>query len=200
MPASALDDGPAPRAALLPVADAAALTAAYRAYRGPLVRYACRITGDLAAAHDVVQDVFVKVWEAREALIVRSSFSALLYTMTRNRALNDHRRHARIAAGVDVEDADGEAAFLSGAPDTPETALEADELGRHLRRGIDALPPRRAEAFTLSRFHALSHAEIAGVMGLSVRTVDTHVVHALRDLRAHLDALYRGPAGPPHAP
>ncbi|MDX1531391.1 MAG: sigma factor-like helix-turn-helix DNA-binding protein, partial [Rhodothermales bacterium] len=44
-------------------------------------------------------------------------------------------------------------------------------------------------AFTLSRFHGLSHAEIAEVMGLSVRTVDTHIVHALRDLRLRLDAL-----------
>ena len=168
-----------------PFPDAAALTAVYHAYRAPLVGYAHRLTGDVAAAHDVVQDVFVKLWERRDTLTVEASLKALLYTMTRNRALNDRRRRAHIASGVEPEGL----AEREGTSPAPDAALQGEDLARHLRRGIEALPPRRAEAFTLSRFHGLSHEEIAGVMGLSVRTVDTHIVHALRDLRARLDAL-----------
>jgi RNA polymerase sigma-70 factor (ECF subfamily) len=184
-----------PLTSLPPGTDAGALTEAYRAYRAPLVRYAHRFTGDTAAAHDVVQDVFVKLWEIRETLTVTSSFRALLYTMTRNRALNRTRAHARLAPREAVEDVRDPAP--GGAPDA---GLQADELSGHLRRWIAALPPRRAEAFVLSRFDALSHAEIADVMGLSVRTVDTHIVHALRDLRARLDALYRDPVRIPSEP
>lgn len=176
------------------LADTAALTEAYRAFRAPLVRYAHRFTGDADAARDVVQDVFVKLWERRETLAIETSLQALLYTMTRNRALNDHRRRAHIAADVGVEEANEGAA---PGVETADVALEAAELGRHLGRWIEALPPRRAEAFTLSRFHGLPHAEIAEVMGLSVRTVDTHIVHALRDLRVRLDVLYRSPLDGP---
>ena len=159
-----------------------ALTATYRTYGAALVGYAARFTGDATSAHDVVQDVFVKLWEQRATLEVERSLQALLYTMTRNRALNVRRQSGRLDADAEVDD------MPMKAP-APDEKVEAADLGVWLRRGIEALPPRRAEAFTLSRFHGLSHAEIARVMGLSIRTVDTHVVHALRDLRRHLDAL-----------
>ncbi len=183
-------EGPDALAPPLRLAGAADLTAVYRAYRVLLVGYARRLTGDADVAHDVVQDVFVKLWEKRETLAVETSLQALLYTMTRNRALNDNRRRAHLAADVDVDDVDGETMHAADSFPVPDAALEAEDLGRHLGRLIAALPPRRAEAFTLSRFDGLSHAEIARVMDLSVRTVDTHVVHALRDLRRHLDALH----------
>jgi RNA polymerase sigma-70 factor (ECF subfamily) len=191
-------DGPTGPSVKPSLSDGEALVGAYRAYRAPLVRYAHRLTGDAATAHDVVQDVFVKLWETREGLTIRSSFQALLYTMTRNRALNHNRHRAHVAADVDAEEALGTTAAET-AP-ASDAALQADELRRHLHRWIEALPPRRAEAFTLSRFHALSHGEIAEIMGLSIRTVDTHIVHALRDLRIRLDALYGEPVTPPSEP
>jgi RNA polymerase sigma-70 factor (ECF subfamily) len=60
-----------------------------------------------------------------------------------------------------------------------------------LRLWIEQLPPRRAEAFTLSRYHDLSHEQISRIMGLSVRTVQTHIVHALRDLRTRMETWNR---------
>ncbi len=194
MSAVTRDDLPPPPAVRLHLAEPGALAETYRTHQDRLVRYARSLTGDTASAYDVVQDVFVKLWEQRDALTVEVSLQALLYTMTRNRALNLNRRRARVDAGAAVDDLDGSALGGDGTP-APDAALHAAELGRHLRRWIDALPPRRREAFRLSRFHELSHAEIATVMGLSVRTVDTHIVHALRDLRLRLDAL-----NAPHQP
>ena len=179
-------DLPAASPEPLHIDDAAALTATYRRYAEPLVRYAGRFTGDVAAAHDVVQDVFVTLWERRTTLTIERSLQALLYTMTRNRALNYRRRMTRSSSEA-LDEEDG--ASVATAEPAPDARMAADDLAHHLRRFIAMLPPRRAEAFSLSRFDGLSHADIAEVMGLSVRTVDTHVVHALRALRRRLDAL-----------
>lgn len=188
------DDFPAPSTVRLRLADAGALTETYRTYQARLVRYACGFTGDAATAHDVVQDVFVTLWEQREALVVERSLQALLYTMTRNRALNLKHRAARLDRSTPAEDLVFDRALGADAAPAPDALLHVADLQRHLQRWIDALPPRRGEAFQLSRFHALSHAEIAAVMGLSIRTVDTHIVHALRDLRLRLDALHQLPS------
>ena len=74
--------------------------------------------------------------------------------------------------------------------------LAAEDLRKHIRRWIDALPARRAEAFVLSRDHGLKHHEIAAIMEVSERTVDTHILLALRDLRGRLDALQNGGTSP----
>ena len=62
-------------------------------------------------------------------------------------------------------------------------------LQRSIHGWIQELPPRRAEAFALSRYNGFSHDEIATIMGVSKRTVETHILLALRELRARLDAL-----------
>lgn len=167
------------------VADRKTFAKVFRRYYAPLARYARRLTGDAASAADVLQDVFLKLWEDRARLTVERSLQAMLYTMVRNRALNMNRRQKWIASDVAASD------LLDGQPAAPsgEHRLDALDLQRHLHRWIDALPPRRREAFTLSRYHGLSHAEIAAIMGISERTVDTHIVHALRELRRRLDDL-----------
>ena len=167
-----------------PLADRQTFSAVFRRFHAPLLRYALRITSDAATAADVLQDVFLKLWEDRQTLSVQVSLQALLYTMVRNRALNRLRRTQRLAQDVAVED-------VMNRDEEPrsDATLEASDLQRHLYRWIDDLPPRRAEAFTLSRYHGLKHREIAALMGVSERTVDTHILLALRELRRRLDDL-----------
>lgn len=157
----------------------------FRRYYVPLVRYARRITGDAASAADVLQDVFLKLWEDRERLMIEASPKAMLYTMVRNRALNMNRRKKWMAPDVAIE----EVLEQRGAEPSGEYAVAAEDLQQHLYHWIDELPPRRREAFTLSRYHGLSHSEIASVMDVSERTIDTHIVLALRELRRRLDEL-----------
>lgn len=165
--------------------DREAYAEVFRRFHGPLVRYARRITNDEAVAYDVLQDVFMKLWEDRKTLTVKVSLKAMLYTMVRNRALNSLRRSKWISTDTAVED----------VGDPPEVAPSGDEvlaakdLRQHLQAWIDQLPGRRAEAFVLSRYNDLKHSEIAAIMGISERTVDTHILLALRDLRGRLDAL-----------
>lgn len=148
---------------------------AFDLFHDPLYRYAAGIVSREDAL-DVTQEVFVQLWEMREALAIRVSLQSLLYRMTRNRALNVRRKLKRVELPGEL-------------PDAPVFEPESTEaLQRAMRKWLAELPPRRAEAFTLSRYHDLSHEQISRIMGLSVRTVQTHVVHALRDLRGKLDA------------
>ena len=67
--------------------------------------------------------------------------------------------------------------------------LDGSILEEHLKQFIEELPPRRKEAFMLSRYDGLSHREIAVRMKLTPRTVNTHIVLALRYLRSRVEAL-----------
>lgn len=162
--------------------DQRAFSELFEAMHTKMLRYAWRFTGEQEAARDVVQDAFLKVWQIREEIDPGRSLKALLYTIVRNLALN-HNRSAAHTNGVlpehDLHD------HAPGA----DTQLDASMLDQQIRRFINQMPPRRREAFTLSRFEALSHEEIAQVMGLTARTVNTHIVLALKDLRNHLGAL-----------
>ena len=157
----------------------------FRSMHEPLLRYVYRITKDEGLAMDVLQDVFMKLWEKRAELDVRVSFKALLYAMVRNRALNVNRNRSRITYNTEL--------VIENTTEVTESMVEhelqADQLNAFIKTWIKELPPRRAEAFVLSRFHAMTNREVGEVMGLSKRTVDTHIVHALRHLKTRYDQL-----------
>lgn len=148
-----------------------------------LLRYALQVTHDEAAAYDVVQDAFIKLWNVRETLDPERSMKALLYRIVRNLALNQQRaKHHEEAkrAAMPVPD--------PTHTTSPEEVMDAEALGARIREWIAELPPRRREAFQLSRFEGLSHEEIAQVMNLTPRTVTNHIMLALQYLRDRLHA------------
>ena len=151
----------------------------------PLLRYVYRIARDEALALDVLQDVFMKLWEKRMELEIQVSLKALLYTMARNRALNINRKRSRMMYDTEL--------VTENSAEVTESLIENEihtgQLKAYIKTWVKELPPRRAEAFILSRYHAMSNREIGEVMGLSKRTVDTHIVHALRHLKRRYDQL-----------
>ena len=161
--------------------DRKAYTQVFEATYDTLYRYAWYFMHNDDAAYDVLQDVFLKLWQIRERLDPARSLKALLYQMVRNTALN-HVRHAKRHAA----DALDEAAFEPAAMPQEEEDFDTQMLEIHLRRWIDELPERRREAFMLSRYQGLSHAEIAGIMDLAPKTVNNHIVLALQHLRSRL--------------
>ena len=169
----------------LKASDASAYEAIFERMHGPLYRYVARIVRDEALAYDVLQDVFLKLWSNRATLRIEVSLSAFLYTMARNRALNALRRRKR-----EVVSDEPNLFALHKAEGSVEASFEAEELAAHLARWMQELPPKRGEVFALSRLHGLSNLEISQIMGLSKRTVDTHIVHALRQLRTRYHALH----------
>ena len=170
--------------------DRDAFTALFQSMSAKLVRYAKTITRDEASAYDILQDVFLKLWEMRERLNPDSSLQSLLYTMTRNAAINMNRKNnVLVYSGVEGEEKFEMVETTLSKPASMDARLDAQQLAKQLYQWIDELPERRKEAFVLSRHHDLSHKEISNIMGLSERTVNTHIFLALKHLRARLDAL-----------
>lgn len=158
--------------------DREAFAAVFDALHDPLARYALQITGRTAAAQDIVQYAFTSLWDMRDDLDPEKSLEALLFRIVRNRAYNTERdrrtreqKHDELKHDTDPvrPDAGGQ--------------MDADRLEADLRAKIDDLPDRQQEALALSRFEGLSHESIAEVMDISPRTVNNHIVEALKKLR-----------------
>ena len=149
----------------------------FRGLYGPLLRYGKSFTGEEQGAKDIVQETFLRLWKRRETLDEDRSIRALLFTMVRNRALNQKRdamNRKRLLGEHGQEE-----------PERPgvDEKVAGKLLEERIRSWIGELPERRREAFELSRFSGLTYEEIAGVMDISTRTVENHIRLALQDLR-----------------
>ncbi len=160
--------------------DEAAFDAVFRAYYAPLVGLAESVLRHRALAEEVAQDVMLELWRRRETLAVEESLRAYLFQATRNRALN-HIRHLRV-----TERGKPFAAAPVSATPTADAELVEEEIDVALRAAVSELPPRCREVFELSRVHGMKYAEIASVMGISVKTVEVQMGKALRILRERL--------------
>lgn len=149
------------------------------AYWSALVQYAGRIVGGSSDPQDVVQEAFIRLWARRERWSSDGSVRSLLYTVTRNAALDERRRQAR-----------GEKATQAADPPSPTSLPSEDaaatQLAQSASSAVAALPPKRQEVFRLAREGGLSYAEIAAVMGVSPQTVANQMSLALSDLRRAL--------------
>lgn len=165
--------------------DGEAFERIFRTTRDDLLRFVQSIVHNGPEAHDLVQDVFVSLWDLRESLDPTLSLRAYLFRMARNRAyrhLRDERLHAKKHAEIQ-QDSDSTTASAA-----PSEIFEASSLETMLHKWIEELPERQREALVLTRFHDLSHEEVAAVMNISPRTVNNHVVRALDAIRVRVNA------------
>ena len=144
-----------------------------------LVSYAEHLTRDPDDAEEMAQRAFVRLWRRRKHLDSDGSVRALLYRTTRNLCIDlDRKRTTRRGLRGQLR--------RRNRPPTPYERLRERELRGAIEEAIDALSPRRREAFRLCRLHGLSHVEAADAMDLSPQTVSNHVTHALKQIRAAL--------------
>ena len=172
VPAPTLAD----RARAVRDSDPDAFAALYDELHAPLLRYACTITHDEAAAYDVLQDAFLKLWQVRDRLDPARSVKALLFQIVRNLALKSRRR-------LKFEQRWPETGLDPGTDDVVAEQVDAEHLRTAVQDWLDAMPERRREVFQLSRFGGMTHQEIATVLEISPKTVNNHLVEALRTLR-----------------
>lgn len=161
--------------------DRAVFSELFEATYDGLFGFARFIVREPSAAHDILQDAYLKLWKIREDVDPSRSLKALMYQMVRNYALN-HERQRKTRSAQSIDDSLRE----PSSPSTIERDIEAQALGERIEIWVAQLPERRREAFVLSRYEGLSHDEIARIMDLTPRTVNNHIVLALQDLRARL--------------
>ncbi len=166
--------------ARLRAGDEGAFDVVFRAHYGGLVGLAESLLRVRAQAEDVAQDVLLELWRRRETLVVTDALRSYLYRAVRNRALNELRR---------VKVAKRKEPLVRGEEATPAIGLlhmEDEEIDAALASAIAALPDPVRATFLMSRQEGLKYQEIAGRLGISVKTVEARMGKALKELRDRL--------------
>ena len=154
----------------------------YAAYKNRLIYFDMRFLKSREYAEDIFQDAFAVVWQGRRFINPDASFSAYLYTIVRNRILNQLR-------DLSNQDKLREQILSQAVNYTNETKDEiiANDLRQFISRALQQLTPRQREIFQMSRERQMSHREIAEVLGISVNTVQESISISLRTLRTYLE-------------
>lgn len=149
----------------------------------PMVRrWALVQTGDPADAEDLTQDVLVTMIRKLQTFHGDARFESWLYALTRNAALDRHRRTARARRSED--DPRTEREMKPSRPPDPARALAESELRTTLLELFRRLPERQREVVDLVELRGLSAAEAAELMGVEPVSVRAHLFKARRSLRS----------------
>lgn len=152
----------------------------FKEYFIPLSNFANTYLHDLEASKEIVQEVFVNIWNKRNEMLEDQKLKSYLYTSVRNRSFNYIRDHKKFQSNVlDVELADHESPLNMDN-------LEVEELQLKIEDALSTLPDKCREVFSLSRFENLKYTEIAERMGISVKTVEAQMSKALKILKIEL--------------
>lgn len=151
----------------------------FRKYKGKIYNFIMNASqGDFYLAEEIVQRVFIKIWELREDLVIEGSFSTLLYTMSKNMFYNSLRRK--------VQDSIYQEYYRSKSSESDylvDKEVEYRMLEEEIARLIDKLPPARKQVYTMSRKEHKSNKEIATALQISENTVESHLTKANAFLR-----------------
>ena len=161
--------------------DQTAFELLFRFYYPGLVTFVSRIISDRDEAEEIVQDFFVNVWTARKNIHQATSLKSYLFVSVKNRAFNylkkEQIREKTINQLKEIVEKD----ILF----QPDLFIES-ELQKQIALAMEKLPARTREVFMMSRFKGLSNDEIAALLELSKRTVETQISNALKILREEL--------------
>ena len=166
---------------LLQKGNVEAFDSLFEVYSQKLFGFALKYFKNEADAEELVQDIFVKVWENRQTLKSELSFKSYLFTI----ALNQIRKHFNKKA-ISLR-------YLESLQNEPEfidnQAIQENDYESALNQInliIEQMPPRRREIFMKSKLDGKSSKEIAAELNISAGTVDNQVSEALRFIRTHL--------------
>jgi RNA polymerase sigma-70 factor (family 1) len=162
--------------------DHGAFSEIYRRYWHKLFLHAYKMIKDEDEAKDIVQDVFVGVWNSSSTINITSNIKGYLYITARNRILN------RIKQSKCNDDFIGLLANeITGVDETTTDLINERDLQEIIDNEVDKLPPRMKQVFQLSREKFLTHKQIAEQLGTSEETVKKQISGALKILRGKLD-------------
>ena len=153
----------------------------FSSYKARLYAFAVGYLKVSEDAQELVQEVFVKVWENREMLDETRSFNSYLFTISKNTILNYFRKKANEQSYIDSIKQNTHLTY-----NTAEKELEYEELLNKANIVIELLPRRQKEVYRLSRDMGLSNEEIAQKLNISKKTVENQITLAMKFLRKQL--------------
>lgn len=153
----------------------------YRIYAKRLFAYCKQYTKRTEDAEEIVQDVFVRLWNSRAIIRQEDSLRSLLFIMSKHSLINAYRANLNSLVYEDYVDYQSELAV-----DDIANKIEYDEFIRELKRALGTLPATQRKVIELSRLHELSNKEIAQELSLSEQTVKNQLSLGLKALRSEL--------------
>lgn len=155
----------------------------YELYSHKLFSFVFKILKNEAEADDIVQEVFVKIWESRHKLEDNKLLNSYIFTIAYNNSIDLIRKrinntkyleHLKNSASINVSP-------------TIISQIEFNELNSQAEKLIANLPERQKQVYLLHREEGLTYPEIAEKLGISKNTVENHMVKALKYLRQNMD-------------
>ncbi|SHI30033.1 RNA polymerase sigma-70 factor, ECF subfamily [Hymenobacter daecheongensis DSM 21074] len=157
----------------------------FREFYRPLGNVIHRVVQDRAVTEDLLQDVFLRIWNSRDTLTVSTTYGAYLYRAALNAALRHTERHQRQVPWAELP------AAAEPAADNALHALYQQEAEASVAAALARLPPQCRAVFTMSRYDELSYQQIAETLDISPKTVENQMGKALRIMRKQLSGLLK---------
>ncbi len=149
----------------------------YKSHYNILRGAARKLTGDNDSAHDLVQEVFLKLWNKKDAFDEILDPGAYLYRAVVNASLSFLEKNKKQKSTDDLR---------LPSDLSAEAGLELKELQARIQAALDTLPPKCRAIFVLSRFEEKKNREIAVILDLSIKTVENQMGIALKKMREQL--------------
>ena len=159
--------------------DKEAFTMLYRRYWESLFATAAKALRSKTDAADLVQDIFLSIWNRRHDLQITGSLAAYLQTSVRYKVIKyiekNITRRDYLVLLTEV--------LVNYQPPDAESQLQIKELQHAIQSAVEQMPNKMREVYQLSRKHHLSHKEIAERLAISDETVKKHIQHALQIIK-----------------
>ncbi|RKD88191.1 RNA polymerase sigma-70 factor [Mangrovibacterium diazotrophicum] len=151
----------------------------FHKYYGRLCAYSSRYTGNREVSEDIVQELFIKLWDNRKRLIVREKLAAYLFKSVRNSSLNYLRAEKSKQHAIEQ---------LSDQPELQDTEVsKEEEFMNFVNECIDQLPERSRQVFIMSRLDGVKLNDISDQLGTSVKTVKNQIWKSMQYLKTCLE-------------
>jgi len=165
-------------------------------HRSPVLNYFVRMVRDRALAEDLTQEVFMRVYQARERYQPEARFTTWLYRIATNLALNALRdRRSEKVADIPERQQGDEGSPLERVPDerpTVEQRMVESDRQRLIRQAIEGLPGNQRAAVILHKYQEVDYRQIAKVLKVSESAVKSLLFRAYETLRVRLEPLVQG--------
>lgn len=149
----------------------------YHGFHKRLFHFAFSLVKTKENAEEIVEDVFIKLWNQRQSIGQINNLKVYLYTATKNTALNYLSKKARESIVQPFDDID---ITLAQTDLSPEEILITAELSQHIRTAVESLPPRCKMIFKLIREDGLRYKEVSEILNIAVNTIDAQMAIAVR--------------------
>lgn len=153
----------------------------FRRYHRVMCSHAARYVYAKEVAEDIVSAVFCKFWKNNAYESVTSSFRHYLFRSVRNEAYSYLKAEFRHSDNLESANFEESPAGLQ-----PDYITQYDEMFNRVKELVEELPPQCRKVFLMSRFEGKSYQEIANELGLSIKTVEVHIVKGLSLMRKGL--------------